>query len=105
MNKNDDIEFQIVRTRSSIDYRKYQVPVGSCNSILVKTHLRCRHSNSVKYLIYVLLGKSKIGLEAALNAHATAGLANRWSVVAPTQQQFCGYSVLLDINFLQTRLG
>ena len=66
INENGDFEFTIANTTSVIDYQKYQIAIDIRNSLLIKTQLRSRHSNSVKYFVYVLLDKTKTGLDAII---------------------------------------
>ena len=66
INENGDCEFTIANTTSVIDYQKYQIAIDIRNSFLLKTQLRSRHSNSVKYFVYVLLDKTKTGLDAII---------------------------------------
>gem|GEM_PF-2279954 len=66
LNEEGDFEFQIAKASSAINYRKYHIDLDAVNSILLKTQLKSRHSNSVKYFVYVLLDKSKNGLPSII---------------------------------------
>lgn len=66
INEIGDFEFEVAKETTTIDYPAYSILLAPENSLLIKTRLRSRHSNSTKYFVYLLIDKTKQGLEAVI---------------------------------------
>ena len=66
LNKAGDFQFEVSAETIHIDYRKYKIDLGFMNGILFKARLGSKHSNSVKYFIYVLVDKTVTGINAII---------------------------------------
>lgn len=76
-NSNGDFLCTIAKETAKIDYRKYGIDVDFQNSLLLKAQIRSRHSNSVKYYVYVLLKKTLLGLESIIGHSCGCKVGNR----------------------------
>ena len=72
-----DFQFEVAVEENNINYRDYQIEIDSCNSILLKARIRCRHSNSVKYFVYVIADKRKQGLSSLLGHSGSCKVGKR----------------------------
>lgn len=61
LNEAGDFEFEVVAEKIQIDYGKYGTHVAFMKDILLKARLCSRHSNSIKYFIYLLVNKTMTG--------------------------------------------
>ena len=66
LNEAGDFEFEVSAETIHINYRKYGIDSDFMNGILFKARLRSRHSNSVKYFVYVLVDKTVTGINAII---------------------------------------
>ena len=66
LNEAGDFEFEVSAETIHIDYHKYGIDSDFMNGILFKTRLRSRHSNSVKYFVFVLVDRTMIGINAII---------------------------------------
>lgn len=64
--QSGDFEFQVAKETAEIDFMAYSIALTSLDSLFIKTRLRSRHSNATKYFVYVLIGKSKEGIDAII---------------------------------------
>lgn len=72
-----DFYFQIAKETANIDFRKYGIDLDMNNSLLLKTRIRSRHSNSVKYYVYVLLDTRLFGLQSIVGHSCGCKIGNR----------------------------
>ncbi|XP_043476198.1 uncharacterized protein LOC122507514 [Leptopilina heterotoma] len=77
VNSNGDFLCQIAKETSKIDFVKYGINVQFCNSLLFKAQIRSRHSNSVKYYVYVLLDTTLDGLQSIIGHSCGCKVGNR----------------------------
>lgn len=61
-----DFEFQITRESTNIDYFRYEICLPNNDSLLIRTKIRSRHVNSVKYFAYILVDTRQEGINAII---------------------------------------
>lgn len=66
VNSTGDFHCQIAKETARIDFLKYGINIQFHNSLLLKSQIRSRHSNSIKYYVYVLLDKTLAGLQSII---------------------------------------
>lgn len=68
-----DFVFEITKDSTNINYHEYNIDL---NALLLRVRMRSRHSNAVKYFVYVLLDKSLPGL-SPISGHTCTCKVNR----------------------------
>ena len=66
LNEAGDFECEVSAETIHSDYRKYGIDLDFMNGTIFKALLRSKHSNSVKYFIYVFVDKTVTGINAII---------------------------------------
>ena len=69
LNQAGDFKFKLSAETIHIDYREYGIDSDFMNVILFEARLRSRHSNSVKYFVYVIVDETVTRINAIKVCH------------------------------------
>lgn len=72
-----DFNCQIAKETAKLNYQRYGIDLDHQNSLLLKAQIRSRHSNSLKYYVYVLIDKTLEGLSSIIGHSCGCKVGNR----------------------------
>ena len=66
INEDGDFEFFVSKENLKINYESYNINIDPKNALLIKVRVNSRHSSSTKYLVFILIDKTKQTVDAII---------------------------------------
>lgn len=76
IDENGDIHCEVV-VEGYLNYRQYNINIDTNDSILLKARIRSRHSNAVKYFVYILIHKEYTDISSIIDHYCSCKVRQR----------------------------